>query len=439
MRDLILLSLFAGITVMALRRPWIGILGWTWLSIMNPHQLSWNLRSLPVAAVIGGATLIGLFATKDKRDFSQSRESITLMLFMLWMCITLPFSMIFDDSFELWKRVMKIDFMILVALTLLHTKRHVILLAWVLVISIGFFGVKGGAFTIATGGSYRVWGPESTYIEGNNEVALAIVMVIPLMRFLQMQIQAKWGRTAMTVCMVLMVASALGSHSRGALLAIGAMALVMWWRGKNKFATAVGMVVVAGVLLSLMPAEWWERMNTIKTYQHDDSALGRINAWWMAWNLAKANFFGGGFMVWMPQIFAIYAPDPLDVHAAHSIYFMVLGEQGFVGLILFVALFAMTWGTAGYLHRQGARQPETKWLAELGGMLQVCLAGYAVGGAFLSLSYWDLPYNLMILAVAGRRWLDRKEWLKEKPEPLVTLPAWLSNRFRKKARPEVMR
>jgi probable O-glycosylation ligase (exosortase A-associated) len=439
MRDLVLGGSILWIALVALRHPWVGILGWTWLSIMNPHQLSWAIRDLPVAAAVGGATLIGMFATRDRKDFSLGRESIVLILFMVWMCIALPFSMVFDESFGLWKRVMKIDFMILVAVVLLNQKRHLILLAWVLVISIGFYGVKGGAFTIATGGNYRVWGPENSYIEGNNEVALAIVMVIPLMRFLQLQMQAKWAKVSMAICMVLMASAALGSHSRGALLAIGAMAMVMWWRGKNKFATAVGMVVVGGVLLSLMPAEWWQRMNTIKTYQQDDSAMGRINAWWMAWNLAKANFFGGGFMIWLPHIFAVYAPDPLDVHAAHSIYFMVLGEQGFIGLILFVTLFALTWGTAGYLRNQGERQPETKWLAELGGMLQVCLAGYAVGGAFLSLSYWDLPYNLMILAVAGRRWLDRKDWLKEKPEPLVTLPAWLGNRFKKKPRPEVTR
>ena len=184
MRDLSLLVVLVWIILQAFRRPWIGILGWTWLSIMNPHQLTWTLRTMPFAAAIGGATLMGLFITKDRRDFSLNRENITLMLFMLWMCITLPASIFFDDSFELWKRVMKIDLMILVAMVLLHTKRHMMLLVWTLVVSIGFFGVKGGAFTVLTGGSYKVWGPENTYIEGNNEIALAIVIVIPLMRFL---------------------------------------------------------------------------------------------------------------------------------------------------------------------------------------------------------------------------------------------------------------
>ena len=432
MRDLIVLAILVWINLQAFRRPWIGILGWTWVSIMNPHQLTWSLQTMPFAAAIGGATLLGLFITNDRRDYSVNRENITLMLFMLWMCITLPFSMIWDESFELWKRVMKIDLMILVAMVLLHSKRHMMLLTWVLVFSIGFFGVKGGAFTLLTGGGYKVWGPDNTYIEGNNEIALAIVIVIPLMRFLQMQMTARWSKVTMTVCMMLMAMAALGSHSRGALLAIAAMALVLWWRGKNKLMGAIIMIVVGAAMLSLMPAEWWDRMNTIKSYQQDDSAQGRINAWGMAWNLAKANFFGGGFYIWTGIIFSTYGPNPNDVHAAHSIYFMVLGEQGFVGLFLFLLLFTMVWFTAGNLRVKASKQPQTQWLSDLGGMLQVSLAGYAVGGAFLSLSYWDLPYNLLILAVIGRRWLERKEWLHEKEEPVIYWPEFLKKRFEKK-------
>jgi probable O-glycosylation ligase (exosortase A-associated) len=155
----------------------------------------------------------------------------------------------------------------------------------------------------------------------------------------------------------------------------------------------------------------------------------------MAWNLAKSNFFGGGFFIWTAPIFVIYGPDPNDVHAAHSIYFMVLGEQGFVGLILFLTLFTMVWFTAGGLRTRGLKQPQTQWLSDLGGMLQVSLAGYAVGGAFLSLSYWDFPYNLLVLAVVGKRWLDRKEWLREKEEPVVYWPEYLKKRFAKKKKP----
>ena len=38
-------------------------------------------------------------------------------------------------------------------------------------------------------------------------------------------------------------------------------------------------------------------------------------------------------------------------------------------------------------------------------MIKVSLIGYAVGGAFLSLAYFDLPYYLLVLAVASREWV----------------------------------
>lgn len=416
MRDLVLGPIILGLAAYGLLHPWFGIMGWTWVSIMNPHAYSWQLSSMPVAAVIAGATLLGVLITRDRRQFFVTRETTVLMLFMLWMSITLPFSFYFEDSYQLWKRVMKIDLMVLVAMVVLYSKKHITMLAWVLAASIGFYGVKGGLFTLATGGSHRVWGPAESYIGGNNEIALALVMIIPLMRFLHLTTESKWIKWGLVLSMLLCAVAALGSQSRGAFVAIAAMVSLLWWRSDKKVAIA-GVLVVAGVaLLMFMPEQWWARMETISTYEQDASATGRINAWWMAWNIAKDNLFGAGFMVAKPDVCALYSPIPLDCRAAHSIYFMVLGEHGFVGLFLFLLLWFFVWRSAGRLRIQGKKLPQTQWLSHLGAMCQVSLAGYAVGGAFLSLSYYDLPYNILILVVLGCRWMDGQEWVREEAE-----------------------
>ena len=41
-------------------------------------------------------------------------------------------------------------------------------------------------------------------------------------------------------------------------------------------------------------------------------------------------------------------------------------------------------------------------------MCQVSLVGYLVGGMFLSLAYFDLPYNILVLVLATRRWLEER-------------------------------
>jgi putative inorganic carbon (hco3(-)) transporter len=419
MRDLVLGPIILGIAAYGLLHPWLGVLGWTWISIMNPHAMSWRLHSQPVAALVAVSILVGLMVTKDRRNIFVTRETIVLMLFMAWMCITLPFSYHVDASFVFWKRVMKIDFMILVSLVVLYSRMHIIALAWVLAASIGFFGIKGGLFTLASGGGYRVWGPPGGYIEGNNEIGLAMVMAIPLMYFLYVISLNIWVKRALLATMVLSAFAILGTQSRGALLAIAAMGAVLWWRSRNKLPGLIVLAALAVALLTFMPETWWDRMATIGTYQDDGSAMGRIHAWTMAWNIAKDNLFGAGFVVAMADVCARYSPLVSECRAAHSIYFMVLGEHGFIGLALFLLMWILVWGSAGHLRIQGKKQPETMWVSHLGAMCQVSLAGYAVGGAFLSLSYYDFPYNILVLVVLSRRWMESKVWVSEAHQQLT--------------------
>lgn len=415
MRDVLLTLILAYFSLRALKYPWIGVMLWTLLSILNPHKYSWQLDAQPIAAVVAVCTLVGILVSKDRKSFPLTRESLMLLLLMGWFSITLLGSFNIDGSYDQWKKVMKIDFMILVTLLVLHTRQHIMALTWVLVFSLGYYGVKGGIFTVVTGGQHRVWGPVTTYIEGNNELALALITVIPLMQYLRSQMDNRWVRHGLMVSMLLCAAAALGSHSRGALVAIAAMVMFLWWRSKGKLIAGIALVTAAVLMIGFMPANWTSRMNTISEYQEDDSAMGRINAWQMAWNLAKQNFLGGGFDIYNYEVFLRYAPKPEDIHAAHSIYFQILGEHGFVGLFIFMLMWIFVWSSAGKLRREAGQQAESAWLVDLGAMCQVSLVGFAVGGAFLSLAYFDLPYLILVLVVLGRRWIAEQAWRTEVP------------------------
>lgn len=388
-----------------LKRPAIGILMWVWVSLMNPHRLAYGFaHDLPFAALIAATTFLGILVTRERRHLPMNGLTITLMLFMFWICVTSTFPIHPGSGFDMWSRVMKILLMTVVAMFVVHKREHVQWMVWVIVVSIGFYGVKGGVFAIATAGSYTVWGPEGTFIGDNNSIALAILMVIPLMRYLQLGLQRRWQRHAMTGAMLLCTAASLSSYSRGALITILAMGAFLWWKSRNKAALGVVLLLVAIAALFAMPDGWFERMNTIKTYDADASAMGRINAWQMAFNLAKDRFLGGGFEIYEPDMFARYAPDPLDIHAAHSIYFQVLGEHGFVGLALFVTLGFLTWRGAAQAKRIAKKLPDAAWVGSLTDMVKVSMVAYAVGGALLSLSYFDLPYYLMVIVVVSREW-----------------------------------
>jgi len=407
MRDMLLLLILGAGVLMALRKPWIGAILWTNISLMSPHvEFGYAAANWQVGTAVALATLIGLLLTKERHNPLVGAPVWAMLAFVLWVCITLPFSIFLDESLPLWERSMKIFLMLFVTLALIDDRKKLDIFVWAIVISIGYFGVKGGVFTLATAGNYRVWGPGG-FIGGNNEVALALVTIIPLMRYLQKQMTKRWMVWAMGGAMALSAVTVLGSYSRGALLAIAAMAFFLWLKGNRKFFWGIALLTLGVVSLGFMPEHWWARMETIQNYEVDDSALGRINAWWNAWNLALDKPFGGGFMIYKASVFEIYSPDPLRVHAAHSIYFQVLGEHGFVGLFLFLLIGALTWRSSNSLIKAAKSNPKHQWAADLGAMVQVSMVGFAAGGAFLSLAYFDMPYNLTAMVALALHFVRR--------------------------------
>ncbi|WP_334186752.1 putative O-glycosylation ligase, exosortase A system-associated [Noviherbaspirillum sp.] len=410
MRDLAVTLIVFGSLPFILKRPYIGILMWVWISVMNPHRESWGFATtFPFAAVIAATTLLSLVLTKDRKDFPVTPVTLVLIGFIIWMNVSTVFAIHPDQVYGNWNRVIKIMLMTIVTLMLIKTRRHIELFIAVLVFSLGFFGVKGGIFTVMSGGQFRVWGPADTFIGGNNEIALALIMVIPLMHYLQIMTDKKWIRHGLTVAMLLCAFAALGSYSRGALLAIAAMAGFLWLKSSKKLILGILMVISIPVLVAFMPDQWTERMDTISTYKEDSSAMGRINAWWMAYNLAKDRpLVGGGFEIYDLEVFGKYAPIPTDVHAAHSIYFQALGEHGFVGLGLYLLLGFLTWRCGSWIVRNTKKREDLKWAYHLAAMVQVSLIGFAVGGAFLSLLYFDVPYYLMAAMVITRRIIEEQ-------------------------------
>lgn len=420
LRDIIIVSIVLLAAFMAFRRAWIGVMLWNWLSIMNPHRYTWGFAySAPLAAIAAGATLLGLLFTKERRSPFLGAPVGWFLALTMWISLSWLMGMDVTGDYGQWTKVMKIYLMTFVALMLLHNRYHIMAFVWVSTASVIILAVKGGIFTVLSGGAHRVWGPPGSFIADNNEFALAVILAIPLMHFLQMQLAKPWMRHAVTVAILLSVASALGSHSRGAFLALGAMGLIFWWRSSRKGPIALMLVFVVLVLLPMMPDEWWERMGTIQTYEEDTSAMGRINAWYVAWDVAKDKFFGAGMSYQYPEIFMLYGRFETHARSAHSIYFQILGNHGFVGLFLFVTLWFSTFRTAGWLRKNGGKLPETRWVVSLGAMAQVCLLGYAVGGAFLSLAYFDLPYNVMVMVVLAKNWVERRGWETEPTEPFL--------------------
>lgn len=401
MRDIAITMFVFGTLPYIFKRPWLGVLMWVWLSVMFPHRLSWGFAyDLPFAQCVAIVTLLSLVFAGQRWRFPWSTPMAFLLLFTIWMNVTSLFALVPEQIYDQWLKVMKIMFMVFVAAIALRERKHIEWLIWVIVVSLGFYGIKGGIFTIMGGGENRVYGPPSSYIEENNTLAIALLIIIPLIWYLRTYTTRQWMRWGLLGAAVLCAAAALGSYSRGALVTIIPMLGFLWLKSRNKAMLAIVIIATAPLLIGVMPERWTQRMETITNYEEDASASGRINAWQTAFNIAKDRpLVGGGFAIYEPKVFARYSPDAEDLHAAHSIYFSALGEHGWVGLTLFLCCGFASWRTASWIVKRARGRPELKREADLALMIQVSFLGYAVGGGLLSMLYYDVPYYLMVVLV----------------------------------------
>lgn len=404
MRDIVVTAIVFGLLPFILKKPHVGILTWSWLSYMNPHRLTWGFAfSFPFAQIVAIVTMISIFFSKEKKSVPMTGLTTLWILFLVWVSITTLFALS-DYSIIQYEKVMKIQLVTFLTIMLINTKEKLNALIWVIVLSIGFYGIKGGIFTLKTFGNFRVWGPVGTFIEDNNELALSTVMIMPLFYYLYMQTQNAWVKRGIIISLLLMTVSVLGSYSRGSFLAIAVMGVYLWWKTPGKFISGIITIVLAVLVFSFMPQQWHDRMDTIVNYEEDGSAMGRIDAWKMSVNLANDRVTGAGLSAWSPVLYRMYSDNPAtwdSSRAAHSIYFSVLGEHGWIGLILFVSILITAWWNARWIIRQSRGVDELKWLMDLAKVIQVSLLVYFVGGTFYSLAYFDLPWHIVSMLIIG--------------------------------------
>ena len=400
MRDIVLTAIIFSLLFFALKQPYVGVLLWSWVSYMNPHRLTWGFAFyFPFVQIIAIVTLLSLLFCKDIKKIPITGLTALWFVFFLWMTLTTALAVYPDAAWDYYVKVLKVMAPILLTMMLMYNRERINMLIWVIVFSIGFFGIKGGIFTLTSGGSARVWGPPGGVIEGNNELGVALLMVLPLMRYLQVISENKWVRRGVGVAMVLSLISVAGTQSRGAFLAATAALIFLGMKSNRKIAMTVFGAIVGISVYVFMPETWHDRMGTIQTYEEDGSAMGRIIAWQYSVNVASERLFGAGFEAWSGEMFFRYGPPDSIARVAHSIYFHVLADHGWIGLMLFVTIFLIAWRTASWVIKQSKEIAELAWAENLAKMIQVSFIAYAVGGAFLSLSYFDLPWHLVAILV----------------------------------------
>ena len=203
------------------------------------------------------------------------------------------------------------------------------------------------------------------------------------------------------LAMVLTLFAVVGSYSRGAILALAAVAGFFWLKSSNKLISGMFVVLALVVSINFMPERWTDRMNTIQDYQSDGSAVARLQVWHVAWLIAVARpLVGGGFFATYSRPVVNQFLPGADSRAVHSIWFEVLAEHGFPTFFVWVGISIAGAVYARRVIKQATGVPGLEWCVNLAKMAQVSMIAYTVGGSFLSLSYWDYYFTILIAVTA---------------------------------------
>ena len=138
--------------------------------------------------------------------------------------------------------------------------------------------------------------------------------------------------------------------------------------------------------------------------------MGRIRMWQFTFDVAADNpILGAGFNFQdAPHLWNRYGLTRREARSVHSAYFEVLGEHGFLGLFLYLAIGMTGLIYAGRFRRLRIRDPNDAWVNELGAAFQASLVGFAVGATFLNKAYFDFYLAEIALLACTHEYLRQR-------------------------------
>lgn len=402
--------------------PHIGVLLWIWSALISPGELLYGfMAAVPYNRMIAIATLVTLMISQERKRFYVDGTVILLCLLAVLATVS-TLTPIVDTAggWDLYEKLIKILILAFVVSGVMWSRYRLHATILAICLAFGFDGLNEGLKFLVSGGGHKILGKHS--IGDNNHFALAILMTMPLLIYAYRHSSWKIAKICFISVLVCCIVTVIGSFSRGAFLGLVVFALMLLKNSRRKFASLVLVVIGGALVYSLAPDSWFNRVDTINTAAagEDGSFMGRMIAWKISMLIALDHpFTGGGFHA--VQRFPVWdyyrdyfgtldfiptSPPGLEPRAAHSIYFEILGDLGFVGLGLFLLLIATALRNARLLRRYARRDPRQQWAADLAGMLQISIVIYCVSGAAVSMAYFETFYVLVIVLSRTRKTVE---------------------------------
>jgi putative inorganic carbon (hco3(-)) transporter len=434
MRDLFFVAFLMAMLLLGLRRPFLLVLVYAYIDIVSPQRLAYYFLSVvPISLIAFSAAFLGWLATDNKSDMRFSFRQALIIILLAYCGYTTLHADFPKEALEKWSWVWKaLVFAIFLPLTL-RTRLRIEALALLMVLCASSIIITGGIKTALSGGGY---GSLKLLVDNNSGlyegsiISTVAIGLIPLILYFTKYgtiFPPNWrvkvfGYALCGACLLIPV----GTQARTGLICLAVIAFLMWLHTRRRFLWASMAAVALIGAIPLLPAAFLERMGTIATFQSDESASTRVAVWKWTIDYVKENPVGGGFNNYLQNSFSYRTVkktgednlQQLDYQsvtdrgrAFHSSYFEMLGEQGYFGLFLWLAINFGTVFQSMRLYRRfkGATDTETRWISPFSlAMLQGHIS-YLVGSLFVGIAYQPFVFMLIALQIGATTYARRRE------------------------------
>lgn len=441
MLDLFLLSFVLAFIGAGLRRPFIFVLAYTYIDIVSPQKVSWGILShIPVSLIAFLCAFVAWFVAEDKNGTRISLRQVLLLALLVYCGLTTQTADFPVEAAEKWAWVWKaLLFAMFLPLTL-RTRLRIEALTLIMVLSVGVIVIGGGIKTLAGGGGYgelRLLVNNNTGLYESSIISAVAIAVIPLALWLSRfgtVFPAEWRVKAFAWALCFACAlMPIGTGARTGLVCVVVLAAMILRTAKRRLLIISLMAAGAIVSIPMLPADFVARMSTIRNHQSDESASTRVAVWKWTIEFVKDRPFGGGFDAYRQNqleydtVEASYAGDnnaaleykPVvdKARAYHSSYFEMLGEQGYPGLAMWLALHLLGVWQMEVLRRRFRKDSTEQfgWVSPLAEALQQAQVIYLVGSTFVGIAFQ--PFCYMLVGLQCGLWAYIQRVKAAKPEP----------------------
>ncbi|MGF1723870.1 putative O-glycosylation ligase, exosortase A system-associated [Photobacterium nomapromontoriensis] len=415
MRDIVFVISFAILIVYAFKRPYVSVSLWLWVGLFVPASWLYGFASsISFQTILAIVTFFSYLIYK-KNKVHVNFLLIMVMLLYIHFTITSIYTIGIDEVVWLeWFKFSKTMLLMLFIVLIVRKKNHFNYILMTFVLSLGAMGAIEGLKFIASAGSHHIKGPDDNILSDNNHFALALDMILPLIIYLLCQYRNSKFKPLLIITFILSILAILGTASRGGFIGLVCVAFFFFISSKRKTIVIISVLIITAISSLFLTDKWYKRMETIDSANKDSSFMIRVKSWKMYTLMAMEHpIVGAGFRmvevgyVWRSvsqnfyKLSFIDSPEPGEKGwAAHSIYFQVLGDHGFIGFSIFLLILVSSYLMLMNIMRKVKDIERLDWQYQLARMLKLSLIVFSVAGAALSLPYAEIFWALIAIIIS---------------------------------------